>query len=62
VLLADNAGRALTRAQIMRMAWHQNAAGPTKTLDMHILALRRKLDRAVTITTLRGVGYRLEAP
>jgi len=35
--------------------------GSTKTLDMHVLALRRKLG-AEAITTLRGIGYRFEAP
>lgn len=63
LLLADNAGRALARDEIMRTVWHDSRAGSTKTLDMHILALRRKLgEGAVAITTLRHVGYRLELP
>lgn len=36
--------------------------GPTKTLDVHIAALRKKLGDSRWITTLRGVGYRLNAP
>ena len=64
VLLAGNVGRALTRERIMSEVWDEHWFGSTKTLDMHISALRRKLgDPApATITTLRGVGYRLEAP
>jgi DNA-binding response OmpR family regulator len=63
-LLAENAGRALTRDMIMRAVWHEHFVGSTKTLDMHILALRRKIGDGspITITTLRRVGYRLEAP
>lgn len=63
-LLATEAGRALTRERIMSEVWDEHWFGSTKTLDMHISGLRRKLgDPApVTITTLRGVGYRLEAP
>ena len=65
-LLATNAGRALPREQIMAEVWDAHWWGSTKTLDMHISALRRKLDdnqrTACRITTLRGVGYRLERP
>jgi DNA-binding response OmpR family regulator len=43
----------------MREVWDTDWLGSTKTLDTHILALRNKLG-ADTITTLRGVGYRLE--
>jgi DNA-binding response OmpR family regulator len=62
-LLADNPGRALTRELIMFAVWDEHYYGSTKTLDMHISTLRRKLgddEPAVVITTLRGVGYRLE--
>ena len=63
-LLMAEAGRAVTRTRIMSEVWDEHWFGPTKTLDMHISALRRKLgghDGAfATITTLRGIGYRLE--
>ena len=63
-LLMAEAGRAVTRGRIMSEVWDEHWFGPTKTLDMHISALRRKLggqDHAfATITTLRGIGYRLE--
>jgi DNA-binding response OmpR family regulator len=63
VLLAANAGRALTREEIMERVWDEHWFGSSKTLDVHISSLRRKLDGntcPITITTLRGVGYRLE--
>jgi DNA-binding response OmpR family regulator len=60
-LLAANAGRAVTRERIMREVWDTEWFGSTKTLDTHILSLRQKLGHEA-ITTLRGVGYRLELP
>jgi DNA-binding response OmpR family regulator len=65
-LLMAEAGRAVTRERIMSEVWDEHWFGPTKTLDMHISTLRRKLagqnDTVATITTLRGIGYRLELP
>jgi DNA-binding response OmpR family regulator len=58
-LLVAEAGRAVTRARIMHEVWDTDWLGSTKTLDTHILALRHKLGPEV-ISTLRGVGYRLE--
>jgi DNA-binding response OmpR family regulator len=62
-LLTSNAGRAVTREVIMTEVWDAHWYGSTKTLDTHVSALRRKLGTPapVTIATLRGVGYRLEA-
>src|SRR4051812_23602960 len=60
-VLAVNAGRAVTRERLMREVWDTEWLGSTKTLDNHVLTLRRKLGHAA-ITTLRGVGYRLELP
>ena len=46
----------------MDRVWDENWFGSTKTLDMHILGLRRKLDRAQAhIVTLRNIGYRLDS-
>jgi DNA-binding response OmpR family regulator len=63
-MLAANVGRAITREAIMSEVWDEHWFGSTKTLDMHISSLRRKLgerdDGPSRITTLRGVGYRLE--
>jgi DNA-binding response OmpR family regulator len=67
--LMGQAGVAVTRERIMSEVWDEHWFGPTKTLDMHISALRRKLGETVgddsapsRITTLRGVGYRYELP
>ena len=63
VLLAE-AGKVVTREQLMRDVWDSKWWGSTKTLDMHISWLRRKLgDDAHSpryITTVRGVGFRFE--
>ena len=58
-LLVSEAGRVVTRDRIMDEVWQTSWLGSTKTLDTHILTLRQKLG-AEAITTLRGVGYRLE--
>ena len=59
-LLVEEAGRVLTRERIMREVWDTSWTGSTKTLDTHVLALRQKVGDG-RITTLRGVGYRLDA-
>lgn len=62
--LALNAGRALTRSQILREVWGSDVGIDGKTLDMHVSWLRKNLgDDAAKpryITTVRGVGFRLE--
>jgi DNA-binding response OmpR family regulator len=58
-LLATEAGRVVTRERIMRDVWDTDWMGSTKTLDNHILTLRAKLGDGA-ISTLRGIGYRLE--
>jgi DNA-binding response OmpR family regulator len=58
-LFASNPGVALTRERIMAEVWETAWLGSTKTLDTHVLGLRRKLGPAA-IATLRGVGYRFE--
>jgi len=60
-LLVAQAGRVVTRERIMDEVWQTEWMGSTKTLDTHILALRQKIG-SDAITTLRGVGYRLELP
>jgi two-component system response regulator RegX3 len=66
VLLCENAGRVLTRDTLIDRVWGTDYVGDTKTLDVHIKRLRAhvELDRKspAIITTVRGVGYRLEAP
>jgi DNA-binding response OmpR family regulator len=59
-LLLSEAGRVVTRERIMREVWDTEWLGATKTLDTHVLTLRQKLQDPAAITTLRGVGYRLD--
>jgi len=61
-LLVCEAGRAVTRERIMQDVWDTEWMGATKTLDTHVLTLRQKLAEPGLITTLRGVGYRLDSP
>jgi DNA-binding response OmpR family regulator len=61
--LAADAGSVVSRETLMADVWDEHWFGSTKTLDFHIAALRRKVDIAGSpsrITTLRGVGFRLE--
>lgn len=60
--LARQAGRVVTRDRLLADVWDLHWDSSTKTLDMHIVALRRKLGNAIEIVTVRGVGYRLVAP
>jgi DNA-binding response OmpR family regulator len=57
VRLASDAGAVTTREQLMREVWDENWWGSTKTLDVHVASLRRKLAPEV-IETVRSVGYR----
>jgi DNA-binding response OmpR family regulator len=61
-LLADDPGAVCSRQQILDAVWDPNFFGPTKTLDVHVAALRRKLGDPTWIETLRGVGFRLTVP
>lgn len=58
--LALDAGAVKTREQLMREVWDEHWWGSTKTLDVHIASLRRKLSPEV-IETVRSVGYRYRA-
>lgn len=60
VLLAHEAGRVVTRDRILAEVWDQHWESSSKTLETHVMTLRRKLNDAVSITTVRGVGYRLD--
>jgi DNA-binding response OmpR family regulator len=51
-----------TREEIMESVWDAHWYGPTKTLDVHIAALRRKLGDPALIETVRGVGFRTAEP
>jgi len=58
--LAEDPGAAVRREQIIEEVWDEHWWGPTKTLDVHIASLRKKLGDPTWISTVRGVGYRLE--
>ncbi|MEO5679989.1 MAG: response regulator transcription factor [Acidimicrobiales bacterium] len=64
VLLVRRAGTVVTRERIMSEVWDENWFGPTRTLDVHMSSLRRKLgDDAAErphIATVRGIGFRFE--
>jgi DNA-binding response OmpR family regulator len=59
--LAEDPGAVRSREQLMHEVWDEHWWGSTKTLDVHIASLRKKL-RADLIETVRSVGYRLVAP
>ncbi len=64
-LLMTNAGRVLTRETLIDRVWGPHYVGDTKTLDVHVKRLRGKIEddpsRPQRITTIRGLGYKLEA-
>jgi DNA-binding response OmpR family regulator len=66
--LAGDAGSAVSRETLMADVWDAHWFGSTKTLDVHVAALRRKLAAPAgqaggpAISTLRGHGYRLDLP
>jgi two-component system response regulator RegX3 len=63
--LLRNAGRVLTRGQLIDRVWGSDYYGDTKTLDVHIKRIRSKIERVpsepVLLVTVRGLGYRFEA-
>ena len=63
--LVRNNGRVLTRGQLIDRIWGSDYVGDTKTLDVHIKRLRKKVEftpkEPVHILTVRGLGYKFEA-
>ena len=63
--LLRNAGRVLTRGQLIDRVWGGDYYGDTKTLDVHIKRLRSKIEtdpaNPLLIQTIRGLGYKFEA-
>jgi DNA-binding response OmpR family regulator len=60
-LLAEDPGAVFARDQILEQVWDPHWFGPTKTLDVHVASLRKKLGDPGWIETVRGVGFRLVA-
>lgn len=62
----QNPGKLLTRASLIRQVWHTDYTGDTRTLDVHMSWLRRAIEpdpeHPRFLTTIRGVGYRLDLP
>ncbi|MDE0803963.1 MAG: response regulator transcription factor, partial [Acidimicrobiales bacterium] len=65
-VLVAHAGTVVTRERLMELVWDEHWFGSTKTLDVHIAALRQRFrehgPEGSRITTVRGVGYRYETP
>jgi two-component system response regulator RegX3 len=63
-VLMRNAGRVLTRGQLIDRVWGSDYVGDTKTLDVHVKRLRSKIEPDPTeptvLVTVRGLGYKLE--
>jgi DNA-binding response OmpR family regulator len=57
--LVRNAGHVVKRDRLLERVWGLSFAGGTRTVDVHIAQLRKKLGRPDLIQTVRGVGYRL---
>ena len=58
--LAENRGLALSRRQLLDGVWGYDWVGDERTVDVHVLQLRKKLGDALQVATVRGVGYRLD--
>ena len=61
-LLASDPGTVFSRQRILEAVWDTHWYGHTKTIDVHVAALRRKLGDPRWIETVRGVGFRLVEP
>ncbi|MGP5606490.1 response regulator transcription factor [Arthrobacter rhombi] len=64
-MLLRNAGRVLTRGQLIDRVWGSDYVGDTKTLDVHVKRLRSKIEpdpgAPVHLVTVRGLGYKFES-
>jgi DNA-binding response OmpR family regulator len=59
--LARDPGAVMSRRRLLEDVWETSWYGSTKTIDVHVAALRRKLGDPAWIETVRGVGFRLRA-
>jgi DNA-binding response OmpR family regulator len=60
--LLENAGIVVSRDQLLERVWGMSYAGGTRTVDVHVAQLRRKLGRPDSIRTFRGSGYKAVKP
>jgi DNA-binding response OmpR family regulator len=56
--LLEHPGIVFTREQLLERVWGMEYAAGTRTVDMHVVRLRRQLERPHLIETIRGIGYR----
>ena len=56
--LLEHPGIVFTREQLLERVWGMEYAAGTRTVDMHVVMLRRRLERPELIETIRGIGYR----
>jgi len=62
VYLVENAGIVISRDQLLDRVWGMSFAGGTRTVDVHVAQVRRKLGRPEAIRTIRGSGYKAVRP
>ncbi|MEW5915735.1 MAG: response regulator transcription factor, partial [Gemmatimonadota bacterium] len=65
VLLARNAGRVVSRSELLAQLWEETQLASTNIIDVYASRLRRKIDEGEEVPlfrTLRGIGYMLEPP
>jgi DNA-binding response OmpR family regulator len=60
--LCERRGKVVSRGELLRRVWGSSYEGGARTVDIHVRRLRAKLGPALPLVTLRGAGYRLEAP
>ena len=62
LLFMRDPGAVVSRERILQEVWQTTWYGSSKTIDVHVAALRKKLGDSGWIETVRGVGFRLRAP
>ncbi len=60
-VLAEDPGNVVSRQTLLERVWETTWYGPTKTIDVHVASLRRKLGDPGWIETVRGIGFRLRS-
>jgi two-component system response regulator RegX3 len=60
--LAEDPGALRRRTEILERVWDDHWYGPTKTVDAHVAAIRKKLGDSAWVEAVRGVGFRLGSP
>ncbi|HVY44512.1 MAG TPA: response regulator transcription factor, partial [Minicystis sp.] len=60
--LSDRRGKVVSRDELLKRVWGNRYEGGARTVDIHVRRLRAKLGPALPLVTLRGAGYKIEAP